>query len=100
MSPLGSAMGTARAASHWSGCPLPAFNPKHANMPATRPAPRSELPPQLEPVQLQIATIEGLATGTRLRPMQQAVVPHDGFQCAHRTPGLALMKLQTEPPRS
>jgi xanthine dehydrogenase YagT iron-sulfur-binding subunit len=35
----------------------------------------------------RITTIEGLAQGDRLHPMQAAFVEHDGFQCGYCTPG-------------
>ena len=35
----------------------------------------------------EITTIEGLADGARLHPMQAAFVDHDGFQCGYCTPG-------------
>jgi xanthine dehydrogenase YagT iron-sulfur-binding subunit len=35
----------------------------------------------------EITTIEGLASGAGLHPMQQAFVEHDGFQCGYCTPG-------------
>ena len=35
----------------------------------------------------EVTTIEGLADGERLHPMQQAFVEHDGLQCGFCTPG-------------
>ncbi len=34
-----------------------------------------------------VTTIEGLAEGSALHPLQQAFVEHDGFQCGYCTPG-------------
>jgi xanthine dehydrogenase YagT iron-sulfur-binding subunit len=35
----------------------------------------------------EITTIEGLASGTKLHPLQAAFVKHDGLQCGYCTPG-------------
>lgn len=35
----------------------------------------------------QVTTIEGLADGARLHPVQAAFIKHDGFQCGFCTPG-------------
>ncbi|WP_411766654.1 (2Fe-2S)-binding protein [Winogradskyella sp. A3E31] len=35
----------------------------------------------------EVTTIEGLAEGDNLHPMQEAFLEHDGFQCGYCTPG-------------
>lgn len=35
----------------------------------------------------RVVTVEGLADGDRLHPMQAAFITHDGFQCGYCTPG-------------
>jgi xanthine dehydrogenase YagT iron-sulfur-binding subunit len=35
----------------------------------------------------EVTTIEGLAAGDALHPLQQAFVDHDAFQCGYCTPG-------------
>jgi xanthine dehydrogenase YagT iron-sulfur-binding subunit len=34
-----------------------------------------------------VTTIEGLAAGSELHPLQRAFIEHDGFQCGYCTPG-------------
>ena len=38
----------------------------------------------------QVTTIEGLAKGGQLHPIQQAFVDHGGFQCGFCTPGMIM----------
>ena len=35
----------------------------------------------------EVTTVEGLATGDALHPLQAAFIKHDGFQCGYCTPG-------------
>ena len=35
----------------------------------------------------KVTTIEGMAAGDKLHPMQEAFIKHDGFQCGYCTPG-------------
>ena len=35
----------------------------------------------------EVTTIEGIAKGDELHPMQKAFIKHDGFQCGYCTPG-------------
>lgn len=39
----------------------------------------------------QIRTIEGLADGDRLHPLQQAFIDHHGLQCGFCTPGFLML---------
>jgi xanthine dehydrogenase YagT iron-sulfur-binding subunit len=39
------------------------------------------------PPSAKVTTIEGLANGDSLHPMQQAFITHDGFQCGYCTSG-------------
>jgi xanthine dehydrogenase YagT iron-sulfur-binding subunit len=46
-----------------------------------------------------VTTIEAVADGTRLHPMQQAFIEHDGFQCGYCTSGqiMSAIALLNEP---
>jgi carbon-monoxide dehydrogenase small subunit len=41
-----------------------------------------------------IVTVEGLADGDRLHPVQQAFLDHWGFQCGYCTPGMMLTAVE------
>lgn len=52
----------------------------------------------------KVVTIEGLANGEKLHPVQQAFVDHDALQCGYCTPGMilnatALLKKNPKPTR-
>jgi carbon-monoxide dehydrogenase small subunit len=51
-----------------SACTLPAFEARHAS----------------------VLTIEGMASGETLHPIQAAFIEHSGFQCGFCTPGMVL----------
>jgi len=51
-----------------------------------------------------VLTIEGLAAGGELHPLQQAFIDHGALQCGYCTPGMllaahALLRAQRHPPR-
>lgn len=41
-----------------------------------------------------VTTIEGIAEGTALHPVQEAFATHQGLQCGYCTPGMILSSLQ------
>jgi xanthine dehydrogenase YagT iron-sulfur-binding subunit len=47
----------------------------------------------------EITTVEGLASGDDLHPLQQAFIEHDAFQCGYCTPGqlCSAVGMLTEP---
>ncbi|HEX7654008.1 MAG TPA: (2Fe-2S)-binding protein [Verrucomicrobiae bacterium] len=50
----------------------------------------------------EVTTIEGLAKGGKLHPLQQAFMDHDGMQCGYCTPGMImtgvnLLRLNPQP---
>jgi aerobic-type carbon monoxide dehydrogenase small subunit (CoxS/CutS family) len=51
---------------------------------------RSCATPMKDVAGARVLTIEGLANGPRLHPVQQAFVDHVGFQCGFCTPGMIL----------
>lgn len=50
----------------------------------------------------KVTTIEGLAEGDKLHPVQQAFVEHDALQCGYCTPGmiLSIVSLLAENPQA
>ena len=48
------------------------------------------LVPAAEADQMEITTIEGLAEGDTLHPIQEAFVNHSGMQCGFCTPGMIM----------
>ena len=43
----------------------------------------------------QIRTVEGLASGGELHPLQQAFIAHHGLQCGFCTPGFLMLAVNT-----
>jgi aerobic-type carbon monoxide dehydrogenase small subunit (CoxS/CutS family) len=50
--------------------------------------------PLSEVVGRKITTIEGVATGEKLHPVQQAFIDHAAFQCGYCTPGMVLATIE------
>lgn len=44
----------------------------------------------VDAVGVEIATVEGLANGDKLDPIQEAFIKHDALQCGYCTPGLLM----------
>ena len=51
---------------------------------------RSCITPAASAAGKRVTTIEGLAQGGRLHPLQQAFLEHEAFQCGYCTPGMIL----------
>src|SRR5438552_3372269 len=54
---------------------------------------RSCVTPMRETADKQVRTIEGLARGDRLHPLQEAFLRADAFQCGYCTPGVIMSAL-------
>src|SRR5687767_16020280 len=44
----------------------------------------------IDAVGREIKTIEGIATGDQLHPVQEKFIEHDGMQCGFCTPGMVM----------
>ena len=53
-------------------------------------ATRSCIMPVVAAAGREVTTIEGLATGSTLHPVQDAFIEHTAFQCAYCTPGFIM----------
>jgi aerobic-type carbon monoxide dehydrogenase small subunit (CoxS/CutS family) len=51
---------------------------------------RSCITPAASVAGKRVMTIEGLATGAKLHPLQQAFLDHEAYQCGYCTPGMIL----------